>query len=828
MPLRLLRSARPLLFLLFAALVLNLHQFIEGLPLDERSNSYLPERVLNVMALRDGEIPLWNPYNFAGVPHIPNQQCAFFYPLNLVAFLCLPPVLSMCFLAVAHFFLAGAFVFAYLRRLRIHPWAAAGGGLVFMIGGFLLGHEVHTAMFNSAVWMPLVFYFVEGLARRPNRKDLLGGALAYAMIVLAGFMYVAVGTAMMAGLYALIRAAGEGARRKVKGHLRRAWGGFVLCLVLVAWGGLISAIQILATRDILHETLREAMSFNEYSSFHFPISHLPMLWFPLFFGAVRGHAMPNYLGAPYLNEMIGWMGVLPLVFAAAGAAGWRACGRRRRGVLVAVFAIAIFGFLLCLGPQTPLGRIMYHVPVYNLFRAPARNWLFVNWAVAVLSAFGVHRLIVAAARRPERFRDAARAIAIFLGGTALAMLAFVAAIRALRVNTWPNAEIMDLAGRMSLFNPAIAAPILAVAGAAVVVGLWARTRRRFWLILAAFLLLGEAAFVKYYMSFDGSWHRVVYDDPKANPVYAWLRANEPDFNAFRIYPIRFQTGEGRFETLYPSINIPYRVSSLAGYGPFCPRMLYESVAAGNTGIIGNIEEFLEINRLFSILNVKYFPVWPLNSRYDSVLSTLESVRGENGAPLYRLVYCSPEGVRLYENLTVLPRAWAVRRVRTVTPDIVSRTKASLASVGWLYNPANRINLAEEALYPGQIPPELACDFTSATVRITHFGYNRIRAEVKCSADKSQCGDAFVIFSHHYYRGWRAYVDGKRSRIYPVDGVLSGVLVPPGAREIELVYHPKGFYNGLVISVLALLAAAGMILPRRLWESAWRRRGRACP
>src|SRR5438552_395410 len=43
-----------------------------------------PWRNLSVESIKNGQIPNWNPYNFAGVPLLANFQSAAFYPLNLV------------------------------------------------------------------------------------------------------------------------------------------------------------------------------------------------------------------------------------------------------------------------------------------------------------------------------------------------------------------------------------------------------------------------------------------------------------------------------------------------------------------------------------------------------------------------------------------------------------------------------------------------------------------------------------------------------------------------------------------------------------------------
>src|SRR6266508_7051746 len=41
---------------------------------------FYPLREYTAARLRAGELPLWNPYLFMGVPHLANPQAAVFYP----------------------------------------------------------------------------------------------------------------------------------------------------------------------------------------------------------------------------------------------------------------------------------------------------------------------------------------------------------------------------------------------------------------------------------------------------------------------------------------------------------------------------------------------------------------------------------------------------------------------------------------------------------------------------------------------------------------------------------------------------------------------------
>jgi len=66
----------------------------------------------------------------------------------------------------------------------------------------------------------------------------------------------------------------------------------------------------------------------------------------------------------------------------------------------------------------------------------------------------------------------------------------------------------------------------------------------------------------------------------------------------------------------------------------------------------------------------------------------------------------------------------------------------------------------------------------------------------------------LALSDAYYPGWKAYVDGKETPIYPTDVALRSIYLGPGEHAITFEYDPASFRIGWMISVAALLALAG--------------------
>jgi hypothetical protein len=105
--------------------------------LNDRITQHDVWRMFNRDSFARGEIPLWNPQSFAGVPHLANYQSAPFYPLSLV----LMPLAfetAQLVLAMLHLGLAGFFTWLFLPQEGLERAGVLLGALSFMFSGVLV------------------------------------------------------------------------------------------------------------------------------------------------------------------------------------------------------------------------------------------------------------------------------------------------------------------------------------------------------------------------------------------------------------------------------------------------------------------------------------------------------------------------------------------------------------------------------------------------------------------------------------------------------------------------------------------------------------------
>jgi hypothetical protein len=160
-------------------------------------SEFFPWRRMVQTSLRNGEWPLWNPYNLAGHPLAAEVQSAPYLPLTWIACL-LPAAVSLTFTAAIGLFVAGAGAFLFARELACRESAAlvAAAGWAFASCNVLY---ILTAMGLTTVFLPLILTACARVIRQPGVASCMLLTIALSLTILAGhpeslFLNVIVGS----------------------------------------------------------------------------------------------------------------------------------------------------------------------------------------------------------------------------------------------------------------------------------------------------------------------------------------------------------------------------------------------------------------------------------------------------------------------------------------------------------------------------------------------------------------------------------------------------------------------------------------------------------
>jgi membrane protein YfhO len=380
---------------------------------------------------------LWDPLLFSGFPMMADPQVLSWYPPAFL-FSLLPGGWNI-FIIMAY--VAGSsFMYGYVYALTRSRFAALTSGLVFGLSGFMMAHLGHAVIIHVAAWTPLILWSLEALRQRLTVRWLVIGSVAVALCFLAGHSQIFVYGLLVAGGYVLVVAWNAPVGR---------WRYFSTSLLMVVMGIGLAAIQIVPTVELIGQSIRVGYPFHDFVAHALPPRQAFTLIFPMVFGHPSASGALPYFGPDNQTELTGYVGLLPLLLAVVGAFVFR-----KKSLVWFWLCVALFAFVLAMGDATPLARLLYHVPILNGFRAPARHFIELTIAVSVLSGLGVAAIL--------QQQVSARLMRSVIVSGSLALIVFVVLLLVNAGYLNAVAARKDI-GRFSLLpwaNSAVAVPLI--------------------------------------------------------------------------------------------------------------------------------------------------------------------------------------------------------------------------------------------------------------------------------------------------------------------------------------------------------------------------------
>ena len=735
---------------------------------------FYPQRVFLAHSLLAGQVPLWDPYLFLGVPFLANPQTAVLYPPSWL-FLLGPVQAVYAAQLVLHAFLAAFFTYLLARRaFGVLPLAAAVGGLAYAFGGFAVGQVGHLNQISAAAWLPAVLLAYDRFATTRRVYWVALGALALAMQLLAGHPQETYMTLIVLGIFGAVRAPWRSARQL-------AWcaiGGAFLCLL----GADLAAAQLLPTLELAPLSIRgEGVNWPDAVAGSLP-SYL----------SVRALLPPYWVRVPS-TEYLGYVGVTPIVLGLLAVMLGRS-----RPVLFGVL-ISFLGLFLALGENNAFyATVFASVPGFDTFRVPARWLLLWQFGVAILAALGADWLGRGATvylRRPQVWARALAVVCILIAALA-----------------WQRDDGEPFAQRRTPFAFA------GIAAATLAMGALPHLGRP---ILALGMLAG--------MTGAEVWAAAQASPARQAPPPAftqgesvdWLRAHgvtdqerllslaRPEYVPASENAVRAELGglpepvvqsvlvaQKWNDTLTPNLALQYGLNTADGYdGGVLPLLRWVNLSRllvpspRPDGVLLTRLEDLPSDQLLDLLGVRYLianaSTWPRPGLEMVDFGDLRLFVRPNPVPRSLVVF----GATPAESDDA-----ALERMRRSDFDsnreVVVSPQSPLLSPPSVQDPI--------AVQPDLVGPER----WHARVSLTQPGY--------------------LLQREAWYPGWRARVDGVDTPVVRADVLFRAVALGPGDHDVEIYFDAATFTRGALLSLAGVLVTAVLLLWR--WLPTMRVRG----
>lgn len=555
-------------------------------------------RVVVANLIHSGYVPLWNPYMFGGMPLFGAAQAGLLFPLNWFYLIFSAPVATNLMMLSTYMLAAlGAYLFA--RRSGSSIAGAAATSLIWQWSAFMVAKVGQTNVVQTAALLPWVLWAVDRYGKTNRRKHGVVLALLVAVQIFAGHQQTFAYSFLLAAAYAVVMArASSGRERK----------SYLQSLVLLSAGVVLAAVQILPTIELLRNSLRATASYDFFSSFSMPPRFVLTFFAPFIMGGGDGQLFrAPYIGPAFVGEYIAYVGAATIMLALVAFLLKRDARTNFWAVVVLVcLALAIGRFL-----PLNLYKLVYYVPVLNLFRVPARHLMEVEFALAVLAGRGLTAIAFTTARA-----KVLRAVAI-AGG-----LVFL--LTCLTVTWWRpgNFQLGRQAPVSLLRAPELFLPIVIALLSAIAIWTVARNCgrhfRRSLALLGVILILDLCLWGQF-----SGWRlsptrahplwsepesvRLLHNLQPGNAPYRILTEVQPFFiNTGRDETEKFKLGEFML-SLQPDTYMMYGIENAAGYDGF--GLTRYSKLAGDMKLWGELTDpersVRGTGREFDILNVRY-------------------------------------------------------------------------------------------------------------------------------------------------------------------------------------------------------------------------------
>jgi len=710
-----------------------------------------------------------------------------------------PSPANVAWFMVLHLFFGAAGSYLYCRAIGCSRAAAFLGGLVFGLGASnaTLINAGHVLKIATISYAPLAFYLIERGFQRQRLIWFLATGFTLAFQFFNYHWQIAFYTCLCMAAYGVLRFAGivwSGCESGNPQPLRRL---LLLNLSLLIFFLTTVSISLLPLANWSKDTNRGVQSGanqgkggldrEEAMSWSMPPEELATFVVPGLFGLSRQEAGDTpgvstyYWGRMNFTQTTDYLGLLPwlllplvLIF------------RRDRYTWIALAGV-VGTIFFSMGKFTLFYNLLYdHFPGINRFRVPKMMLFVTTLCMGVMAARGLDCLRDEGVRQSRAFRR-------YLGGVAAVPLILALWCAWLR---WGGTQWV------SWLAPMIYEPTRYQQGSELALDRWWNMVRETGLA-AVF----ACAYVAVLCASVRGWLAgrlvpvlllilLVLDTGRVNARFLPL-ADVPQKSRGTVTPVmEFIKRDTKEYRTMPLDGDPQQYSA-AGIPSFFFGMPVQQNRWQDI-----LDTFAYQSPVPDMLGLKYLVMAP--AEYEKEKAQF----GDKYLPVFR----SPDGSQIVlQNQKVLPKAWLVPSV-AVVPDKNERLSVIL-------NPA--FYPAKMAVVEAQPPIPLAPPGTIAsnpgTVRTDLYSNEKIALQAQVSAN------ALLVVSEKYYQGWKAFVDGQRTMIYPVDHVLRGVYLTPGSHKVEFIFDPLPFKMGKWLTLSSMFLFA--LLLGCEW---WQQRRRAAP
>jgi len=710
--------------------------------------------------------PLWEPLLHGGMPFHEAMHGDVLYPTRILE-LIMPLHYALGFRLVLHVFLAGFFMFGFIRKLGLSRIAGFFSGVAYMFGGFFVSYIYagHDGKMFVICLLPLAFWALESALSDGKLWRYILFGLTYTLMILSAHMQMAYFAAWAIGAYFVFRIIRMIIQKR---GIKRALVNTIFFIVVVLLAIGISALQLYPPFDYLgkysQRTQRTEESGYEWStSWSLHPEEIGSIVVPEFAG-VNVSGLSTYWGRNAFKLNSDYFSIVILLLALGAVVLIR---KPRTWFFMGV---GIFSTIYALGATTPFFRIFYAIiPQVKKFRGPSMLIFLAAFSCVILAAYMIDALANEEKRKLLMNRCVNRFL-IFVGALLLVVTLLFTVAGSGMMKLWN-----------SLFYKSIDPQKISVMTANISnmkIGLWLAV------IVAggslAFFYMGIRKKISPIIALTGIVLLVCFDLWRIDRMFVKIVDYRQYFGAsgsvnwlkeeYEKQPFRVLVTPGAFQDSYLATHGLEEVVFGVGHGN--QLRTFDEFIGRSTG-----SRKLMTQPVLALLNMDFIAI-----RNNQLRGFPEAYRSG--------------GLIIYANPLSLPRAFPF--YNWVEVDSPEEGRNLVFSEGFSYD---RIVAVE-----GEVPfrPTTPADTDSVMIRkpqpaiINHENGSEFSVEVNMEHD------GLLFISENWYPAWQATENGEKLEILRADGTFRAVPLAKGSHKVDFAYKSGVMKNSLLVSVGSLI------------------------
>ena len=779
------------------------------------------------------------------------------YPLNLVFFI-LPFDIAFNSIIILHFFLAGLFTYLFLKDLKVNSAGALISGLIFMLSGYLLSVHSLLTILLSSIWTPLIMMFFRRAIYGQGLRNEIFTAILITISFLGGGIEIVYGNFFVLLIMVIflpfpyVKSVGDKPRRykflfsvsisKFLGSVPIYWARIRGLLVVSILFLFLSAVQLFPFVELFHHSIRgNGISYQEATTWSLAPKDILLFFLPDAYGyfldmkkywIVQCWFKTLYTGGlPFILSLIFFLVPpsknhvgeplcgLPNQTAAEGRPyklGYFGNGRKL------YLALMIFSIFLSLGAYNPLYPFIFkYVPFFNGIRYPAKFLHLFILILSITAGLGFQRVVELSEKRRGNNLKNILMISSLISGLLLLTLMLahgeIEPFLRLRGMDYPQFNFLGV----NLYHAKRFFFWLALFFLLIRVGIEKRWKSWTRFLLVAFVIIDLFGNMGYFSREKTQDYfkktksvEIISSDKENGRVLSTAKTISQETTILIGEPTSLNILK---EKNLPSMNLLFQLHDIWGVDVIRVKRAEDLYNAFTNA------PSITATHLIDLYGVKYVTsITPLNekSKFELIYARLEGLQGK------RKDLLKENTIKLYKNRNPLPRAWLVKDFKVMDPQIILWMMTQKE-----FRPGQEVFLEEEPQWisshavpfvkgeedtPCQSghrgPPlrrtndvgEPLSGFPQKAQILTESN-NRLDLQVKPPED------CLLVLSDTYYPGWKAFVDGKETRIYRADYTFRAIPLSAGTHRVEFVYDPLSFKLGIGATLLGILGCVGLVL-----------------